>query len=977
MAAQPLRPGHAALVGREAEWRFLERALDEARRATGLVLLSGEPGVGKSRLLAEFAQQAPGWRVLRGGAFEAQGQPPYVLFVEALRSYLDEAGPGRSRRRAQLRLAALGRLLPELEADEQVGQLSPTDRQRLMELAAMFFRRLAAERPLLVVLDDLHWADPASLELLVYLRRRLRDAPLLLLAAYRDTDVDDEHPLAAAVSELNRLRLADELHLRRLPQAATADLLRALLGGAVVPGLVAAIHAQSEGNPFFVEELVRALVEDDRLQLGRKGWEMAASAHADVMLLPPGLRASLRARLRRLSQPALALLEAAALLGRRVDPALLAATEGLAEDAVAERLDEAARRHVLVRRGEGYEFAHDQLRAAFGADINPLRRRRLHERVAAAYEALGLADQHPAALAYHLLRGPSPAGARPYLVRAGERALATFAYRDAAEHLQAAAELARRDGSTGELPLILTGLGEALAGDGRYDAALATYREALALPSLDPLLMGQLHARIGDIHLAREEADPALTAHQRALAAFGSADHPEAARALLQLAELNLVALSRHVEGARQAGRALEMAERLGRAELAAEARGLLGTAEVRMGRPSGFRTLAGALDQALGLRDAALTGKIANRLAQHHYWAAELEEAARAAEQALSLLRGVADPHLLGWPTFWLGLVAFSRGEWDMAGARAAELRELGDQLGVRRFLAQADQIQGMVAQDLGRLPEAVEQLERAARLLRTIAPGTLVFYLGRSCLALLESGATAEGEACLAELESLAEALPADAKPRNSALNLVALGYLKLGRPDRDRRLERSLLPAADQLHWTLVARTLGELALARGDFAAAEAHLDRAARLATREAMRPELARTWRALARLHRGRGGPDVTERAAALDRQAADLEQALGLPMDSAAGTSPAASGISSLSTAGRRPTAGLSPRELEVLALLAEGHTNRQIAEALTISERTVINHVTHILTKLDLASRTQAALYAFRHGLVEAEPA
>jgi len=171
--------------------------------------------------------------------------------------------------------------------------------------------------------------------------------------------------------------------------------------------------------------------------------------------------------------------------------------------------------------------------------------------------------------------------------------------------------------------------------------------------------------------------------------------------------------------------------------------------------------------------------------------------------------------------------------------------------------------------------------------------------------------------------------------------------------------------------------VARTLGELALARGDFVVAEAHLDRAARLATREAMRPELARTWRAMARLHRGRGAPDASERAATLDRQAAELEQALGLPMDSAAGTSQAAIGVSSLSTARRRPPAGLSPRELEVLALLAEGHTNRQIAEALTISERTVINHVTHILTKLDVTSRAAATAYAFRHGLVEAKPA
>src|SRR5439155_22978969 len=135
----------------------------------------------------------------------------------------------------------------------------------------------------------------------------------------------------------------------------------------------------------------------------------------------------------------------------------------------------------------------------------------------------------------------------------------------------------------------------------------------------------------------------------------------------------------------------------------------------------------------------------------------------------------------------------------------------------------------------DRGRLGEAVEHLAQAAGLLRTMAPGTLVFCLGRHCLALLESGAVAEGEACLAELERMALELPREAKPRNSAVNLLALAYLKLGRPDRGERLARELEPAAGQLHWTLVARTLGELALGRDDRPAAEAHLELAAQLA----------------------------------------------------------------------------------------------------------------------------------------------
>lgn len=985
-----LRVGRAALVAREDERTLLRQALHEARAATRLVLVGGEPGIGKSRLLAEVAAEAADRLVLSGGAYEAQGQPPYVLFVEVLRAYLDQAGGDAQRRAAIERLGELARLLPELGPAVDRHALGAGDRQRLMELAAAFFRRLAAERPLLLTLDDLQWADPASLELLAYLRRRLRDASLLILAAYRDTDVDAGHPLMAALADLSHARLADELHLRPLTEAETAELLAALLGAPPGAGLVAMVHGRGEGNPFFVEELVRGLAEEGRLERGRDGRVAigpADHARSDLAAAPltPGLRASLSARLSRLSRPARGLLEAGAILGRRFALAVVAAVEELEEARAAALLDEAVQRQVLRATADGYAFGHDLLRTALDLQINPLRRRRLHDQAAAAYEALGLAARRPAAMAYHLVRGSGPVRARSHAARAAERALAACAFTDAADHLRTAVELTREYGPTTELPPLLARLGEALVDAGRYDEALATYREGLALADAagERELVGRLHARVGEVHLAREEVDLAVAAHRRVLDTFGADDHPEAARALLQLAELRLVALSSHAEGARLARRALAMAARLGRPELAAEARGLLGTAEVRMGRPSGPATLRRALDEALGLRAPPLAGEIANRLAQHHYWAAELDEAALTAEQALGLVRGVADPQLLGWPTFWTGLVAFSRGRWEQAEARAAALVELGDQLGVRRFLAQGYQLRGMVAQDLGRMAEAVELLGRAASLLRTIAPGTLVFYLGRYCLALLASGATAEGEACLAELERLALDLPPGAKPRNSGLNLVALAALALGRPDAERRFEQELLAAADQLHWTLVARTLGELALARGDAAAAADHLGHAARLATRGGMQPELARTWRALARAARSAGARPVSrspERSGAgragaaddLERQAAELERALGIPAPPERQPAPPLPHSPTLPLS-PSPPPPLSPREVEVLRLVAEGRSNRAIAAALVISERTAVHHVSHILDKLDLPSRAAATAWAFRHGLVQ----
>ncbi len=710
----------------------------------------------------------------------------------------------------------------------------------------------------------------------------------MIVATYRDTDVDGRHPLTGALVELHRLRLADELRLGPLADTHAADLLGALLNGPPSPALVGAIQRQSEGNPFFIEELVRALASDGRLSPGANGWDMVpAAGQSDQSALPPGLRAWLWARLRRLTPACLTLLETAALLGRRIDPQLIVTAQGCDEPTAAVLLAEATHHQMLVARGDGYEFVHDLFRAALDQEIDPLRRRRLHEQAASGYEVLGLAESRPAALAYHLLRGARPARAQPYLIRAGERALASFAYHHAVEHFTAAASLIRQHHDADALVQVLPALGEALAGAGQYDAALEAYREALTLSGVaaDAAQAGRIHTRIGQVYLAREEADLAAAAHQRAFAAFGGADHPEVARTLLQLSELNLMALSRHSDGADKAEQALAMAERLGRPDLAAEARGLLGMARVRMGTSGGVELMNRALADALDAHEPALAGTIANRLAHHHYWEAELDESARAAGQAVELLRGVADPHRLGWPTFWLGVAAFTRGQWNEAERRAVELTELGEQLGVRRFLAQAHQLHGMVAQDRGRRAEAIEHLGQAR--------------------------------------------------------------------------------PAAGQLHWTLVARTVGELALARGDLECAAEYLDRSARIAARAGARPELARTWRALARLElaRPRVGTQERGRAADLERQAQAVEQALGMPApeaEVAARTSP---------TSIASP---LSMRELEVLRLVADGLSNREIAARLIISERTVVHHVTHILDKLDVPSRAAAAAYGYRHGLL-----
>src|SRR5581483_4772992 len=329
--------GRAPLAGRDAEMRLLRLLLDLAGGGqTQLALVDGEPGVGKSRLMLELGVEAAGagWRVLEGAAYEGQGLSPYQPFAEALRRYVDDVGRAAARRQLGAAAGRLLHLLPELRAPG--APPIPEDRPALFEAWAQFARGLARRRPLVVLLDDLHWADPACFELLLYLRRRLRDARLLVVAAYRGAELGADAVLQHILVELHRLRLATALHLARLDESATAGLLAGLFGAPVAPRLAALVHRESEGNPFFVEEIARALAERGGVVPSGPGSELTEAAGG--LPISVELREAIRDRLRRLSDEAQAVLRAAAVLGRSVALDDVAALCGAATQVVAAAL---------------------------------------------------------------------------------------------------------------------------------------------------------------------------------------------------------------------------------------------------------------------------------------------------------------------------------------------------------------------------------------------------------------------------------------------------------------------------------------------------------------------------------------------------------------------------------------------------------------------------------------------------------------
>jgi class 3 adenylate cyclase/tetratricopeptide (TPR) repeat protein len=432
-------------VGREREIAQLREDLEEAGRGHGrIVLIGGQPGVGKTRLVSELTMQAldRGFQVLTGRAYETEGMPAYLPITDALRAHLSGLGGDELQAVLDGNAPYLARLLPELrELIEDIPEppsLGPEgDRYQMFEAVSGLLRQVASRSPLLLFLDDLQWADSATLALMRHLVPRLGEAPLLVLGTHREAELAQGHLLSALLADIVRQRSGHRVRLEAFGRNEAASLVEAVLGACPPPHVLEAIFGAAEGNPFFTEELVRHLREQGH-DLGD------GTGYLGRLEIPEGVRQVIGRRLERLSLEANRLLAYSSVLGRDLSVTKVVALTERDTDSVLDLLDEALAARVLHEQGGGYAFAHPLIGEALYQGLSGPRRRRLHARVAETLEALYGTNAKPdelAELAHHSFSS-LPDGdadkAIAYAKRAAEHALSQTAWEAAAKLYQMA-----------------------------------------------------------------------------------------------------------------------------------------------------------------------------------------------------------------------------------------------------------------------------------------------------------------------------------------------------------------------------------------------------------------------------------------------------------------------------------------------------------------------------------------------------------
>ncbi|CAA9569352.1 MAG: hypothetical protein AVDCRST_MAG88-2191 [uncultured Thermomicrobiales bacterium] len=947
----PFADATPPLVGRDRELATLREHLGAALAGRGsLVLLGGEAGIGKTALAEAIGAEAAGRGalVLVGRCYDLTETPPYGPWTEA---------------RAQFPP------IPDLPPLPSALHSAAHGPQQFFAEVRAFFAAAAARQPLVLLLDDMQWADPASLDLLRFLARSLAMQPLLLVVNYRTDDLDGHHPFSQLIPLLVRESRAERLNLAPLSAAALHSLARARyrLGPADEGRLVTYLTRRAEGNTLFTHEMLRALEEQGVVAPGGE-----TLGDLEGVAVPSLLRQIVAGRVARLGAEAERLFGIAAVIGQQV-PLDVWALVGEVDEGTVEAVAEqglGARLLVETRGGAGVAFAHALIREALYEEVPAMRRRRIHH---AAGEALVAGnDPAPDAVAYHF-RAAGDARATAWLARAGWRAYRAFAYATARARFEEA--LPQLEGTERARSLL------ALATLDRYRARGIQYAEqalGAAHAAGDAMLVAVIqfrlgvtlcyHGRIGEAARALEAAGDFLDAQPDGtipdLYGLRGLSFPRRSRA-------DFRAFVLAYGGQWREARAL-----LAGAPVAANGTGVIWYTCVFLGQladarraaatnVSSFVTLAddlGVLAMHIIEGCTLLLPFLLDDQDARQRYNAEMARATRRVEEAL----GAVPPHLNRCP---LLIVA---GQWAEARALWAQRHDAA----LTTDLAWNLPFVGGMARAQGEREEAWALVQEGLPAGPHTAPGTAHFIaLDLQCLAAqlaLDDGEPAQARQWLeAHDRWLAWAGPEARWGRAQGHLAWAEYHRAAGSTEPARRHAEQALAEASTPHQPLgllaARRLLGTLATEGGRFEVAAGHLRASLALADACAAPYERVLTLLAAAELHTATGDDAAAQRVLTEAR-------ALCAPLDAQPTLARAERLAQRLLPRGQAPAsypAGLSAREAEVLRLIAAGLGNPEIADALSLSVRTVERHVENLYRKIDVHGRAEATAYAFHRGL------
>ena len=983
-------------IGRENDLQLLDRLMMQSSDRSGqIALISGEAGIGKSRLIREAKIRAPqGMLIMEGHCFQTESALPYAPLLDLFRNFFATYSSAEIVRTMASSAPQLVKLFPELTVHfpDLTSAPSPDpkqEKQRLFQALEQTLTELAQNGPLIVVIEDLHWSDSTSLEFLLLLARRISSQPILLLITYRSDEWTPE--LTHFLAELNRQRLGVEFGLKPMSPAEVDAMLRAILDlkTPISQEFLDTIFPLTEGNPFFIEEILKALIADGDIFYADGTWDRK---EIDQLRIPRTIQDAVQRRTQQLDEPTLQALTLAAVMGRRFDFGLLQELLGVNEEELTTMLKALVKAQLVVEESaDQFAFRHALTREAIYTTLLLRERQNVHRTVGEAMERLYAEESirsHLADLSYHFYTGGVWQKALEYSQKAGDQARTLYAQHEAIVYysraLVAARQLKMMLG-----PELLSARGHAYEILGDFKSALDDFEQALkiaqeqghgqaewqTLIDLGFLWAGRDYQRTGEYFRRAEELAQKLNEtklHAHSLNRLGNWS----------------VNIGHTMQGLKSHYRALEIFEQEADEQGMANTHDLLGMAAMQHGDQLGSYDeyqyaihLFRKLDDKHGLISALIGASNAS------YWddtvlmpSQSRTENHEVAMEALELARQISWAAGQAFAEWGIAIGLANKGIFGEAITHAQESLRIATEIEHRQWITAAHYALGHIYVLMLQADLAIQNLEEGLTLAKQLGSA---WWIGNSTSdlvnAYLLNGDTGQARSTL-------DFIPLQADGFHTLIErrmLWARGNLLLAENKSEEALQiaehllDSISSGNQPQPIPALLKLKGEALISLEQWKKAEQALDGAKGGAEQREALPLLWQIHCLLGWLYQDQKNSEGAEKEFASARQVIQTlganiaeEQLREEFIQRACESLPKEKTVSKRQSEAEK-FGGLTPRERDVARFLSQGKSNREIAEQLVLSERTVENHVGNILTKLGFNSRAQIAVWAVEKDL------